>query len=37
VLWLPLTVGLCLALLPVLKATLFALQYRHDAGEGRLR
>jgi uncharacterized protein (DUF983 family) len=34
-LWLPLTIGTCLALLPPLKATLFALQYRHDAGEGR--
>mgnify|MGYP001169656730 CR=1 FL=1 len=37
VLWLPLTVGLCLMLLPVLKAALFALQYRHEAGEGRLK
>lgn len=35
VLWLPLTLGLCLGLLPVLKATLFALQYRNQAGEGR--
>jgi uncharacterized protein (DUF983 family) len=33
--WLPLTIGTCLALLPPLKATLFALQYRNDAGEGR--
>ena len=37
VLWLPLTLGLCLGLLPVFKATLFALHYRHQAGEGRLR
>lgn len=37
VIWLPVTVGLCLALLPPFKATLFALQYRHDAGEGRLQ
>lgn len=28
--------GLSLALLPVLKAGLFALQYRNKAGEGRL-
>jgi uncharacterized protein (DUF983 family) len=35
ILWLPLTVGLCLGLLPPLKATMFALQYRNDAGEGR--
>jgi uncharacterized protein (DUF983 family) len=33
--WLPATVGLCLALLPPFKATLFALQYRHRAGEDR--
>jgi uncharacterized protein (DUF983 family) len=33
--WLPATVGLCLALLPPFKATLFALQYRHNAGEHR--
>jgi uncharacterized protein (DUF983 family) len=33
--WLPATVGLCLALLPPFKATLFALQYRNRAGEGR--
>ena len=36
VLWLPLTLTLCLGLLPVFKATLFALQYRNQAGEGRL-
>ena len=35
ILWLPLTIGLCLGLLPLLKATLFALQYRNQAGEGR--
>ena len=35
VIWLPATVGLCLALLPPFKATLFALQYRHNAGEDR--
>lgn len=35
ILWLPLTIGMCIALLPPLKATLFALQYRHQAGEGR--
>jgi uncharacterized protein (DUF983 family) len=29
-------VGLSLAILPVLKAGLFALQYRNKAGEGRL-
>ena len=34
--WLPVTVGLCLALLPPFKATLFALQYRNSAGEGRV-
>jgi uncharacterized protein (DUF983 family) len=33
--WLPVTVGLCLVLLPPFKATLFALQYRNQAGEGR--
>jgi len=37
VIWLPVTVGLCLALLPPFKATLFALQYRTNAGEGRLQ
>jgi uncharacterized protein (DUF983 family) len=31
-----LIVGLSLALLPVLKAGLFALQYRNKAGEGRV-
>ena len=37
VLWLPLTLLICLSLLPPLKATMFALQYRHEAGEGRLQ
>ena len=37
VIWLPVTVGLCLALLPPFKASLFALKYRHNAGEGRLQ
>ena len=35
-LWLPITVLLCLLLLRPFKATLVALQYRHDAHEGRL-
>jgi uncharacterized protein (DUF983 family) len=35
VLWLPLTITVCLTLLPVFKATLFALQYRNQAGQGR--
>lgn len=35
ILWLPMTVILCLALLPPFKATMIALQYRHDAQEGR--
>ena len=35
VLWLPLTLAVCLTLLPVFKATLVALQYRNQAGEGR--
>lgn len=30
------TIGLSLALLPRFKAILFALQWRHNAGEGRL-
>ena len=34
--WLPATVGLCMALLPRFKATLFALQVVHGAEEGRL-
>lgn len=35
IVWLPTTVILCLALLPPFKATMVALQYRHDAKEGR--
>ena len=34
VLWLPLTLTVCLTLLPIFKATLVALQYRNQAGEG---
>lgn len=34
-LWLPATVILCLALLPPFKGIMIALQYRHDAKEGR--
>ena len=36
VLWLPLTLTLCLGLLPVFKAIMFALQYRNQSGEGRV-
>ncbi len=36
VLWLPLTVVLCLGLLRPFKAMLIALQYRHKAEEGRV-
>ncbi len=35
-LWIPTTVLLCLALLRPFKATMIALQYRHDAREGRI-
>jgi|SRR6185437_6756437 len=35
--WIPVTVVLCLALLRPFKATLIALQYRHAAGEGSLQ
>ena len=35
-LWIPTTIILCLALLRPFKATMIALQYRHDAKEGRL-
>ena len=35
VLWLPLTLTLCLGLLPPFKATLFAFQYRNRPGDGR--
>ena len=34
-LWIPATIVLCLALLRPFKATIIALQYRHDAGEIR--
>ena len=34
--WVPLTVGLCMALLPSFKAVMFALQIVHGAEEGRL-
>ena len=33
--WLPVTLVLCLALLPPFKGVMIALQYRHDAHEGR--
>ena len=33
--WLPLTLGLCLALLRPAKGLMVALQYRHKAEEGR--
>ena len=36
IVWLPVTVILCLALLRPFKATMVALQYRNAAGEGRL-
>jgi uncharacterized protein (DUF983 family) len=34
--WPPVTFAFCLALLRPIKATLFALQWRHKAGEARL-
>ena len=37
IIWLPVTVLLCLALLRPFKATMIALQYRHDAKEGRIQ
>jgi uncharacterized protein (DUF983 family) len=37
IVWIPVTVLLCLALLRPFKATTIALQYRHDAAEGRLQ
>jgi len=37
IVWLPLTVILCLLLLRPFKATMIALQYRNAAGEGRLQ
>jgi len=36
IIWLPVTVILCLALLRPFKAVMIALQYRHDAKEGRI-
>ena len=36
IVWIPVTILLCLALLRPFKATMIALQYRHDAKEGRL-
>ncbi len=35
IVWVPVTVLLCLALLRPFKATMIALQYRNAAGEGR--
>ena len=35
-LWPPLTLGFCLALLRPIKALMFALQWKHKAGEARL-
>jgi uncharacterized protein (DUF983 family) len=35
IVWVPVTVLLCLALLRPFKAATIALQYRHDAREGR--
>ncbi|MBI1265473.1 MAG: DUF983 domain-containing protein [Alphaproteobacteria bacterium] len=35
-LWLPLTLGLCAALLRPLRAIMFALQHQHGAAQGRL-
>ncbi|MEM1048811.1 MAG: DUF983 domain-containing protein [Pseudomonadota bacterium] len=35
VIWIPLTIGLALAMLRPLKAIMIALQFRHDAQEGR--
>ena len=36
-LWLPLILGLALPLLRALKGLMIAMQYRHNASEGRLR
>lgn len=36
ILWLPLSLALCLVFLRPFKATLFALQHRHKASEARL-
>lgn len=35
--WPPLTLGFCLLLLRPVKSLLFALQWKHKAGEGRLQ
>ena len=35
IVWIPVTIILCLALLRPFKATMIALQYRNAAGEGR--
>ena len=35
-LWLPLSIALVVAILPPFKATLFALQYKHNAHEAQL-
>ena len=37
VIWLPLTIIVCLGLLRPMKGLAIALQYAHDAGEGRFR
>ncbi|HVW94319.1 MAG TPA: DUF983 domain-containing protein [Devosia sp.] len=37
IIWLPVTVILCLALLRPFKATMIALQYRNSAEEGRVQ
>ena len=37
IVWIPVTVILCVALLRPFKATMIALQYRNAAGEGRLQ
>lgn len=37
IVWVPVTVILCVALLRPFKATMIALQYRNAAGEGRLQ
>ncbi len=36
IIWLPLTIVLCLAMLRPIKATMIALEYHHRAAEGRL-
>jgi len=37
IVWIPVTIILCLALLRPFKATMIALQHRNTAGEGRLQ